>query len=406
MEFGELCYPCLYMLNQTWAEDELLTRPDPSAWATAQRTLSAIGARNSEGITPLGFQLLRLPLSIRHAAVAYASRELNCWNDVCLALAALSTSAPFLERQPGKSVLQHRRVVAGGHGDMWLMRTILSQGVHQGWAGPGLKENLQAVGCSFAGYKQAEWLTQRLWKALPMQESSLEKHFCKAFVQGFNVARATAIFSARWIATSDAPDMRAWDDWAQIASSSVVNPQGQYYVYCEARYHGRAFRGSFVGCLEVIPVSLYDASFLKDASNVVTEVASGCRHSKADSPTDCNVDRVPSLTVAQPQVALVAAAELDPLISVPACITNGKHHFRKRKELPEYSLFMAAQKGCLRCVRQKLEVDKINPLVVSQTHLYTVKDYAQWSANGKSATDVDEVLRYLDKHWPSIPCKS
>ena len=96
---------------------------------------------------------------------------------------------------------------------------------------------------------------------------------------------------------------------------------------------------------------------------------------------------------------------LPPLRSLPACRKHDSHlpKSRARKQLKEYSLFKAAEDGCLRCVRRKLETEKdVNPHATSETNNYTVKDFAKYAVD-KHIDGADAVVKYLEKYWPGIP---
>ncbi len=96
---------------------------------------------------------------------------------------------------------------------------------------------------------------------------------------------------------------------------------------------------------------------------------------------------------------------LPPWRSLPACRKHDSHlpKSRARKQLKEYSLFKAAEDGCLRCVRRKLEVEKdVDPHVTSETNNYTAKDFAKYAVD-KHIDGADAVVKYLEKYWPGIP---
>jgi len=92
---------------------------------------------------------------------------------------------------------------------------------------------------------------------------------------------------------------------------------------------------------------------------------------------------------------------LAPLRSLPPCLQVHETKSRKRKRRDEYGLFMAAKDGCVRCVRQKLEEEKVNPYAQSDSNNYTVMDFAMYAKTQKKE-GADAVVKYLKEYWSGI----
>ena len=86
-----------------------------------------------------------------------------------------------------------------------------------------------------------------------------------------------------------------------------------------------------------------------------------------------------------------------PLADLPACRSKHLPKAKQRRTDPKYLLFQAAQEKCLRCVRQRLEVEpKNDPNARSDTYAWSVRDYAAFS-------EAKAIVQYLDAQWPGIP---
>ena len=93
-----------------------------------------------------------------------------------------------------------------------------------------------------------------------------------------------------------------------------------------------------------------------------------------------------------------------PLADLPPCLDphipkKGSKNFA---QLPHYRLYWAAKAGCLLCVRRWIEEKKTDPYIASDTHSWTVADWAIYGV-GIDRPGAQAVKDYLDSHWPHIP---
>ena len=77
------------------------------------------------------------------------------------------------------------------------------------------------------------------------------------------------------------------------------------------------------------------------------------------------------------------------------CIPGASHRPSKRQRSQrKYWLFAAASAGCLRCVRHYVEEESVDPGSKSDTHGWTVLDFAVW-AKDQGVADAEDVETYL-----------
>ena len=72
-----------------------------------------------------------------------------------------------------------------------------------------------------------------------------------------------------------------------------------------------------------------------------------------------------------------------------------------RRTQRKYFLFEAARAGCVPCVRHFLTEEKIDPFSRSETHGYSVLDFALY-AKDQDISGAEHVLAYLRTTWPQI----
>ncbi|MCU0710644.1 MAG: ATP-dependent helicase HrpB [Pirellula sp.] len=90
----------LYAWGEGSASDfPWLEPPHPDAWRAAEQLLTHLGAIANEKITPLGKQLVRLPIHPRLARLLVESVRLRCEPRACLLAAMLSERDPFDRRE-------------------------------------------------------------------------------------------------------------------------------------------------------------------------------------------------------------------------------------------------------------------------------------------------------------------
>lgn len=75
------------------------------------------------------------------------------------------------------------------------------------------------------------------------------------------------------------------------------------------------------------------------------------------------------------------------------------NHKKNAKRGREYFLFTAAEHGCLPCVAQLVEKEKVNVGSKSKSCKYTALDFAQWfEKHGANKTGCADVVSYLKTH--------
>ena len=100
----DLAGPALQLL--AWGEGDLAAfgwfePPEPASLARARELLSALGAVDAGGVTPLGRAMAALPLHPRLARLLLAGRAAGATERAALVAALLAERAPFVRSEPG-----------------------------------------------------------------------------------------------------------------------------------------------------------------------------------------------------------------------------------------------------------------------------------------------------------------